>query len=564
MAMLADAQGSAGQPPTPEAGEGTTSLGAQLLLVDDDEASLRSLSRMLKRSGFQVVTSLSGDQAVPQLESNDFDVVISDVQMPGMSGLQVLQAVKAAAADTEVIMLTGHASLETAVECLRAGAFDLVQKPCQAGEMTALVRRAIERRQLRGNAILHDACSAVFAAGDREALPYLITEVAGRVMAADNASLMLVDGKGDLYVSHNKALSPEMQVEANAKAGSGIAAKVAAGRKPVIINGDASGDQRFAGAQARPRVRSSIVYPLYSGDTLLGVLNINRRQSQRPFRAQDLDRATVLAAQIVLALENRQLTRTLVASEKLAAIGQLAAGITHEVNNPVAYVLANTSFVQEGLKKVASFGESLAAGGDPRALWQEMGGREAILEIQTAVDDIAKGASRIREIVGDVRTLATSERGTNTLFDVNDAIRSAARITGALVRRVAELHLDLGQNTHVSGNPGQLSQVFLNLIVNAADAIEQAGQKSGQIRVTSALDQSDVVVEVTDTGCGIAPHDLRRIFEAFYSTKPANKGTGLGLSISREFVERHGGNIAAKSEPGRTVFTVRIPAAKTE
>ncbi|MBI3180037.1 MAG: GAF domain-containing protein, partial [Deltaproteobacteria bacterium] len=415
-------------------------------------------------------------------------------------------------------MLTGHANLDTAVECLRAGAFDFVQKPFQAGDLATVVDRAIERRQLRVTALLHDACSAVFGAGDRDLLPHLITEVASRMMAADDASLMLVDSHGGLYVSHTKKLTPAMQVEANAKAGSGVAAKVAQGRKPVIINGNAAEDERFSGVQGQTRARSCIVYPLYLGDRLLGVLNINRNQSKRPFRAMDIERATILASQIVLALENKRLTRTLVANEKLTAIGQLAAGITHEVNNPVAYVLANVGFVQDNLKKLAAFGETLATVDNAvlQARWQELGGQATLAEVRTAVDDIAKGANRIREIAGDMRTLATSDRGADTTFDVNDAIRSAVRITGAVVRRVAELKQELGEQCSVNGNPGQLSQVLVNLIVNAADAIEQAKSKEAIIHITSARDKADVVVEVSDNGCGIAPHDLRRIFEAFF------------------------------------------------
>jgi signal transduction histidine kinase len=532
------------------------------VLVVDDEATVREiLERALGGAGYIVEEAADGEEAIRALARGGFDVVISDVRMPGLSGVEVLRAVKEISPDTEVVVVTGYATLKAAIECIRGGAFDLVLKPFHLTEIVSTVSRAIERRRLRDTAALYRASQAVFRCGDPQELPRRIVEVAREAMGADDASLMLPGEDGRLYIAHATGVSPEIRAEARLALGERIAGRVAQDRSPVLLQGIPD-DPRFAGA-SRSEVRSSIVYPLLSGERLLGVLNLNRSTNPRSFRQADLERAAILAAQVALALDNANLFRRAMGSERLAAMGALAASITHEINNPVTYVLTNLEHLGDGFVALADLGRLLdegAAREEILAWWARHNGPQILSDLDQAVTDASDGVNHIRAIVRDMRALARADSGADATFDLNEAVRAALRLASVEVKRRASVAADLGADLLVRGSAGQISQVFVNLLVNASQALE--GRTGGRIRVSTRREAGRVVAEVSDNGSGVRPEHLRRIFEPFFTTKPAGAGTGLGLPISLDIVRNHGGEISVESQPERgATFTVRLPAA---
>ncbi len=531
---------------------------AQVLVVDDDPAIQQMVQVVLAREGCMVATAENSAEALSQLRNTDFDVVVADAWMPGMPGMpgvELLRQVRENWPETQVVLITAHANYEAAVEGLRAGAFDLVAKPFHMERIRNIVSRAVERRYFQAAAELHEAARLIHGCQNRERLAELIVDAAMRAMGADDASLMLTAPDGSLYVSYSHGLPETMQAEARCAIGERVAGQVALSREPALLSGALQDDPRFEGVESYGRVCSSIVHPLVSGEQLLGVLNLNRVHDRRPFRQSDLQCAAVLASQIVLALENAQLLRTVVSSGQLAAIGQLAASVVHEINNPLAYALSNIALVRKGL-------ETVAQGRNATGSWWETTGDKLIPEMQDEAGDVENGLARVRDIVRDMRALVPGKESPSRPFDLNDAIRSAIRIANPEIRNHrGELVTDLGDDVKVCGSPGQMSQVFLNLLVNAAHALHEGSSSKKEIVVSSCRSGERVIAKVSDTGAGIASQHLDRVFEPFFSTKPKDQGTGLGLSISRDIVHRHGGEIRVESSLGKgTVFEIVLPA----
>ncbi len=228
------------------------------------------------------------------------------------------------------------------------------------------------------------------------------------------------------------------------------------------------------------------------------------------------------------------------ATERLAAMATLAAGIAHEINNPLAAVIGNLDLVVEYLN----------------------GGKTNPAELRADVVDARDGARRVAEIVKSMKLLARGETARTELVDVNETLERSVGIAWNAIRYRAHLVRDLGDAGYVSGNSSQLAQVFVNLLVNAAQAFPEDRFEGNEIKILTRLEGKDVVVEVADNGCGIPEGLQSRIFEPFFTTKDVGVGTGLGLSVSSGIVNALGGRIAVSSKVGEgSVFRVVLPAA---
>ncbi|WP_309895064.1 response regulator [Archangium sp.] len=511
------------------------------ILVVDDERDMRLLLRyQLEQEGYQIAEASDGKVALRVLQECSPGVIITDVRMPFMSGLELLREVKQASPNIEVIVATGYAEVETAIECLRAGAFDLVRKPFDIHEMYSCVARAVDRYRLNASADMVRMSQSFFATSEFSRIPQSIVEGSQNLMASDAALLAIPDMNGQLQLAHARGLSSEAEATLLRGLCEQVAQALAVDRTPALM-GPGLLDRRLGNVVGLGK-GSAIFYPLAVGDRLLGVLCLLRRDNQRIFGKRDLDRAAVLSSHVVLALENGRLACQLAASEQLATLGQVAAGIGHEINNPTAYIQSNLDFVDQQLRSLRD--------GKPVDLD----------EVALAVKDAREGAHRISDIVRDMRALArTDEDEAGGWFNLNDAIRSALRIARMETTQQASVHAELIDGLVVKGNPGPVSQVFVNLLVNAAQAIAEGAGERKEIRIIARRESDQAVIEVSDTGPGIPPERLHRLFQPFFTTK--GTGTGLGLSISRNIVRRFGGDISVRSVPGDgTVFTVSLPA----
>lgn len=261
--------------------------------------------------------------------------------------------------------------------------------------------------------------------------------------------------------------------------------------------------------------------------------------------------------QQVKTIENTQLK--LYETEKLASVGRLAAGIAHEINNPIGFIRSNLTTARSYLDSLTKIGDLLPSCQDIAALktaWQ----REDMDFIRQDMRDILaesiSGTERIAAIVKDLKGFSRVDETEREEADLNVLIRQVCNVAAAELRGKAELQLDLGALPLLHCHPGELGQVFLSILLNAADAMSARGS----IRWRTAFQDNRIVIEVRDTGRGIAEADMPRIFDPFFTTKEVGKGMGLGLSVSRNIVQAHGGDLTLESRPDTgTRVTISLP-----
>lgn len=246
--------------------------------------------------------------------------------------------------------------------------------------------------------------------------------------------------------------------------------------------------------------------------------------------------------------DQKALQSQLVLADRMAAVGTLAAGVAHEINTPLAYLISNLDFARSSLASLTSLESGAPDQGATLAK-----GRDALA-------DASEGAERVRVIVRDLKAFSRGGEERQPL-DVRDVLQSALHLAHAAIRQRARLVQDLAPVPLVVANASRLGQVFLNLLVNAAQALPEDGAAQNVVRVVTRVDaRGRVLVEVSDTGCGIPAELLSRIFDPFFTTKPAGVGTGLGLGICHRIVSDLGGTIDVESTVARgTLFRVRLP-----
>jgi PAS domain S-box-containing protein len=247
--------------------------------------------------------------------------------------------------------------------------------------------------------------------------------------------------------------------------------------------------------------------------------------------------------------ERRVLEEGLRRSQKLESVGQLAAGVAHEINNPMAFVRTNLAVLREEWHELR---KALAAEDPDAALAERFGECEAL------IDESLEGIERTIAIARDMREFAHTGSDGRCGLDLNQVLEACVRVASPHRRGATRVEESYGELPPVWGSAGQLRQVFVNLLVNALQSVGQVGN----VRVETRLDGRRAVVRVSDDGAGVLPEHRDRLFDPFFTTKPAGEGTGLGLYVSHEIVRGHGGEILLVSSPGSgATFEVRLPLA---
>ncbi len=256
--------------------------------------------------------------------------------------------------------------------------------------------------------------------------------------------------------------------------------------------------------------------------------------------------------------EREELHARLALADRMVSVGTLAAGVAHELNNPLAYVTANITFLLEQVTHLTTILSPEARDDGEVA--------DVLQQVGEAASDTRDGVERMRVIVRDLRTLSRAEDGRVGPVDLNPVLESCLTVAWNDIKTRARLVRDLKPLPAVRGNEGRLGQVFLNLLINAAQAVPAGAAEQHEIRVSSRpLGDDRVAIEVRDSGAGILPEHRSRIFDPFFTTKPPGIGTGLGLSICLGIVNGMGGTIEVESEPGRgALFRVVLPVVGHE
>jgi len=361
--------------------------------------------------------------------------------------------------------------------------------------------------------------------------------------------------------------------------GESLAGRVWADRKPAWIADLASGAGgcELCLALVDDGLRSAFGAPVTLRGDCIGVLGFFSRDD-RPEDPDLLDMTAILGAQIGQFQDRCQMHARVVQSEKLASLGMLSASVAHEINNPLAYVSSNLAVLdrdvralleilacyEPGLDALAAARPELAD--EVRRLDEEWDLAYIKENLGKVLDSTRQGARRVADIVHNLRGFARGDRGAAGpgSVDLQESISAALEmIRGRLDRRGIAVERRGDSVPPVAASPTQLNQVFLNLLVNAMQAIDAAQRERGRILIETALLGDEVRVEIRDDGCGMAPDVLAQIFDPFFTTKSAGEGTGLGLSISHGIVLDQGGRIEVESAPGEgSCFRVVLPVAR--
>ncbi len=526
----------------------------RVLVVDDEQGIRDLLSFELGSQGYQVVTAVDGVDALEKMRNGKFQLVITDLKMPRMGGMEALAEIKKIDPNVEVILATGFGTIEAAVSAMKCGAYDFVQKPYNIHEVSALIEKALEKNQLKTLLALYESSKAIFSTVKLNELLEIVMDLMQKVFSMDEGSIMLLQDDGKLHIAASRGMDPTLARQVQITIGERVAGRVAQNRQARLLINGLKDYPEFDGVEPNLRITSSIVVPFFYQDDLMGVLNLSRTKNDNHFTQADLTSATIFAAQVSQAVQNAKLFQALhekidelkkthqmldeaknqiVGSEKLASIGRLVSGVAHELNNPLTSVIGYTDLIIQ----------TTAPG-----------------EVKDQLTVVFQEAQRCRRIVQDLLVFARWKKPVmkpTDLAGLTDETVEAIKLE--LEKNKVEIKKEYAACSKITADPFQIKQVFGNILTNATHALqENPGQKCVEIKILPLDEYARVTIR--DNGPGISRQNLDKIFEPFFSTKEVGKGTGLGLSLCYGIVKAHGGRIWAESEVGKgTTFILEFP-----
>ncbi len=496
----------------------------RVLLVEDDEEDYL-LTRKLLRSNtdttFEVTWARTFEDAVEELK-NPYHAVLVDYRLGAHSGLDLIEAALAIGFTAPMILLTGRGDHNVDVQAMKLGAADyLVKDQLTPQLMERVIRHSIERRAAREV----QKGSALALSKSEEQYRQIVEATSDGIVKTDlEARIVFVNRRFAEMLGYE----PRDMVGSGIFTFMGVASKLEAARsfEQLARGGRVALDGVFRHRDGSDIWCNIAGTPLVDAEGRhLGNLGVIRDETER-----------------------RKLHSQLMVSDRMASVGTLAAGVAHEINNPLAAVIANLDVIADAVTKLLDTDQSLHG----------LGIQE---DFKEPLDDAREAAYRVRLIVRDLKLFSRSPvEDPKAPVNVDTIMESSLRMAWNEIRHRARLVKSYGCKVGVHVNEARLGQVFLNLLVNAAQAIPEGRAEHNEIRVTTHVDGEHVIIEVTDTGPGIPPEILGRIFDAFFTTKAVGVGTGLGLAISQRLVSDMLGELTVVSEVGKgTTFRVRIP-----
>jgi len=459
--------------------------------------------------------------------------------------------------------------------------------------------------------LLIDLAAAVNATLDPEKIYDQALRRLVHSMGYQRAHLFLVDHARRVLRGHRtvggdpEGTPPFEGLEIPLDASVSASARAALTGQPVFVNDvDRATEPLHRKTAKALHVRGFVSVPLRVRDQTFGVLDVTSAEPDR-FGQGDVELLTAVATHVALAVDRAESFRTieelsrgledkvrvrteqlratneelqaayrdlqatqmqLIQREKMASVGQLVAGVAHELNNPIGFVFSNVTTLEDFVKRLRSIVTAFRAVELPeaerariQAQWDELKIDYALKYLDSMIQGIREGAERTRKIVRDLRVFARTQDDVWQAVDLHEDLESSLTLLNHLLKDRITVHRKFGELPSVECIRSQIDQVFLNLLANAAQAI--TGE--GGITIETRCENGVAVVTISDTGPGISPDVIGHIFDPFFTTKPVGEGTGLGLSISYEIVKKHGGEIRAESpSEGGAVFTIRIPLSR--
>jgi two-component system, NtrC family, sensor kinase len=563
-----------------------------ILIVEDDFISRNILKKMLVEMGHTVIEAEDGEQGWEILKSKSVKIVISDWMMPGMNGLELCKKIRSESFKEYiyVIMLTAKDRRADLMDVFSAGADDYIPKPFDPEELRARVMTGLRVIVLeeRHNQLAHTLIES------RNKLRIVIDSLREEIVSLDRDMRVVSVNKS---LARNQQCAPEDLVgkkcceealrQCDFMNDQGIRSLIAeafdkgTGQKSMLTSSDTHGNPVYRQVRCMPIQDES-------GD-VFQVVVVSQDVTEERRKTEEIHSLNeqLMATSAKVEAQNAELKNTLkrledtqahmIQSEKMASIGQLAAGVAHEINNPTGFVSSNLKTLLDYQQDIADLidkfhelstklqnnGHFSGLPHDIQEDIRELKSFEEDIDIQYIMEDIndligdcREGTDRIKKIVLDLKDFAHPGEDKIQALDINTGLESTLNVVNNELKYKATVQKDFGDIPAIKGYPQQLNQVFMNILVNAAQAIE----KKGEIIVRTCQVDDRVEVRISDTGSGIAPENLQKIFDPFFTTKDVGKGTGLGMNIAYNIVKKHHGTIAVDSQVGKgTTFTIRIP-----
>jgi PAS domain S-box-containing protein len=508
----------------------------------------RVLTRLGQGAEIEIVHDAA--QCIGCCDRGDVDLVVCECEL-GDELARVLEALRPAG--PPVVVVGRDAGDEQALDAFRRGAADFVSVQGEYGETLPLV--ALE--QIRRWRAIRER-----GAVERRILD--LQRYNENIIQNMNSALLVVDPEGCITFCNPPAEEILGESAERMRGRSAWEWFRELPREEELLARTLAENARFKGAESTITRADGAVVPI--GISCAPLFDAGGGELGAVAIFQDLT-------------EIKQLQRKVLHTEKMASIGQLAAGVAHEINNPMGFIHANLFQMAEYLtdlrhvwERVGELQKTVAQGGmeEVRRASDALAAAAEEADVTFLLSDLAKairesqeGSERIRHIVQDLRDFSHQDTAERVLADVNQCLDSTASIVWPMMKHIVVLEKEYRELPNIYCFPMQLKQVFMNLLVNAYQAIEERVGESGEtgrIHLQTALRGGSIAVSVSDTGCGVPPENLDRIFDPFFTTKKVGFGTGLGLSTSFSIVQRHGGTIAVESQVGRgSKFEVLLP-----
>jgi len=488
----------------------------KILIVDDELLILRIISDILGKEGYEVKTAINYFNASQLLDGEKFDVVITDIRMPEKSGIDLLTHVREINSDIPVILMTGFATLETAVEAVKQGAFDYLTKPLDFNKLKRIVSQSIERFNLLSS-------NKKLVRELQEVNSNLEIKVSERtrellnILHSANESIVTTDNELIIKTVNPKTIE--------------IYEKDCVGKKLDELIGGINFETII------PKILKNSSY-ITKHEVKYGEKHLEISLSQLvDFDTKESFGVIVITDDIT---DKKKLEIQLLQSAKMSAVGQLAAGVAHEFNNVLSGIVGYTSLAMS---------------------------RNDVEKIREDLNVVEKASNRAIEVVRKLLAFSRQKDEKYILSNIDELIEdSLSLVSNTLSKEGVKIIKHFGKTPPIKVNQNEIQQVVLNMVINAKHAIDENLELSYEdkvIGVTTEAVDGFVKMDISDTGIGIPRENIPKIFEPFFTTKDRNSkepGTGLGLPITYAIIERHGGSIDVDSEIGKgTTFTIWIP-----
>ena len=495
---------------------------AKLLFIDDEESVRKVFSMSLRKEGYEVLTAENGEKGLEVFMRENPPIALVDIKMPGMDGIEVLRRIKEINPETEVIIITGHGDMDSAIKALKLDASDFLTKPISDEALSVALKRAQKKIKLKQQLkeYTYDLENMVKAATEEIKRRY---EFEKKLIHSSMDGIVATDEKGDIIIFNQGAERifgyPRFEVVRNKN----IVDVYPPWMAKEIIEGLSKGGKNFSWKETSILTKDGKEIPvrfsgaiLYESGEIVGSVSF----------FHDLR-------------EIKKLEQELVNSERLAAIGQTVSSIAHYTKN-----------ILSGLKGGIYVADTALKEGN-------------MARFKTGWEMIQRNVGRISNLVMDLLNYSKEREPqyqdcfpNDIAYEVCQLMEQKAKDNG--IQIVKDFDPSIGK---VALDPEGIHNVLLNLMSNAIDAciFDTDKRKKWWVKVRTALDGETIIFEVSDNGCGMDEEVKRKLFTSFFSTK-GGKGTGLGLLVTQKIVKEHGGTIEVKSKQGEgSTFTVKIP-----